>query len=96
MSVYLTVQVTIKDRAAYDRYAEAFGPIFAKFDGKILAADFEPKVLSGDWNKDRLVILSFPDEPSLMAWLTSNEYKAISADRDAGADTIALLAKGMD
>jgi len=96
VTVYLTVQVKIKDRAAYDRYSGAFMDIFSKFNGKILAADFEPKVLDGEWNMDRLVVMSFPDEESLMVWLTSDEYQAIGADRAAGADTIALLAKGIE
>jgi len=96
MTVYLAVQVKIKDRAAYERYATAFMDIFVKFKGTMLAADFEPKVLDGNWDMDRLVLMSFPDEQSLMAWVTSDEYKAIGADRDAGADTIALLAQGIE
>lgn len=96
MTVYFAVQVKIKDREAYDRYAEAFMGVFSKFNGKMLAADFEPKVFDGEWKMDRFVLMSFPNETSLAAWLTSDEYKAIGADRAAGADTIALLAKGIE
>ncbi|CAK9042073.1 UPF0051 protein slr0074 [Durusdinium trenchii] len=96
MSIYLTVQVKIKDRDAYDRYAAAFMDVFVKFKGKMLAADFNPKVVDGEWDMDRLVLMSFPDEESLMAWITSKEYQAISADRKAGADTIALMAQGIE
>lgn len=96
MTVYFAVQVKIKDQQAYARYAEAFMPVFSKFDGTILAADFSPKVLDGEWDMDRLVLMSFPDEASLMAWITSEEYKSIAADRAEGAETIALLAQGID
>lgn len=96
VTVYLTVQVKFKDRKAYERYADAFMGVFSKFKGKMLAADFHPKVLDGKWDMDRLVLMSFPDEESLMAWLTSDEYRAIGADREAGADTIVLLAKGIE
>lgn len=95
MTAYLTVHVKIKDRAAYDRYSAAFMGVFAKFNGKVLAADFAPKVLDGAWAMDRFVLLSFPDEPALMAWLTSPDYQALAADRKAGADTIVVLAKGI-
>lgn len=95
MTVYLTVQVKIKDRDAYQRYADAFMPVFSKFRGAMLAADFEPQVLDGDWDKDRIVIMSFPDKGAMMEWLTSDEYKVLAADRDAGADTIALVAQGI-
>ena len=96
MTVYLTVQVKIKDRDAYTRYSDAFMGVFEKFNGTMLAADFKPKVLDGEWDKDRLVLMSFPDKRSLLAWLTSDEYKAIGADRAAGADTITLLAQGIE
>ncbi len=96
MTVYLAVQVKIKDRDAYDRYAGGFMNVFSKFEGKMLAADFEPKVLDGEWGMDRLVLMSFPDEASLTAWITSDEYQELAADRAAGADTIALLARGIE
>jgi uncharacterized protein (DUF1330 family) len=95
MTVYLTVQVKIKNRDAYDRYSAAFMGVFEKFKGRILAADFSPKVLDGKWDMDRLVLMSFPDEPSLMAWLTSDEYRKLGTDRAEGADTIALLVKSV-
>jgi uncharacterized protein (DUF1330 family) len=96
MTVYLTVQVSIKDQEAYHRYTEGFMEVFSKFKGAMLAADFEPKVLDGKWDKDRLVLMSFPDEASLTAWLTSDEYSELAADRAAGADTIALLVRGVE
>ncbi len=95
MTVYLMVQVKIKNHEAYARYAEAFMPIFDKFNGTMLSADFNPKVLDGNWDKDRVVLMSFPSEEDATAWLTSNEYKTTFEDRKAGADTIALLAKGI-
>ena len=96
MTVYLVVQVKVKDREAYDRYAGGFMDVFSKFNGAMLAADFEPRVLDGEWDKDRLVLMSFPDEASLTAWITSDEYSKLAADRAAGADTIALLARGIE
>ena len=96
MTVYLTVQVKIKNRDAYQRYADAFMPVFLKFRGTMLAADFEPQVLDGDWDKDRIVIMSFPDKEAMMEWLMSDEYRVLAADRDAGADTIALVAQGVE
>ena len=96
MSVYMCVEVKIKNREAYDRYADAFMSVFEKFKGTMLAADFEPKVLDGEWNGDRIVMMSFPSEADVMAWLTSPEYQAISVDRIAGADTKVLLAQEIE
>ncbi|MEO1243634.1 MAG: DUF1330 domain-containing protein [Pseudomonadota bacterium] len=96
MTVYAVVQVKIKDRAAYDRYSDAFMDVFSKFKGTMLAADFDPKIIEGDWDKDRIVVMSFPDEASFAAWANSDEYKEIVKHRVQGADLTALLAKGIE
>ena len=44
MSVYIIAQFTIHDRSQYDIYESGFGEVFAKFDGKMLSVDEEPKV----------------------------------------------------
>jgi len=51
-------------------------------------------VLEGAWDRDKLVLISFPDEPAYRAWADSPEYLEISRDRKAGADSVVLLAKG--
>lgn len=96
MTVYLTVQLKIKDQEAYQRYSEGFLPVFLKFKGTILAADFDPEVIDGEWDKDRIVILSFPDKGAMMEWLTSDDYQVLAADRAAGADSIALIVQGIE
>ena len=96
MTVYLVVQVKFKDRERYDRYSDRFMDVFRKFDGELLAADFDPKVISGEWDKDRLVLMKFPDEDAMKAWMTSDEYQEIAVDREAGADLTAFLAKGIE
>jgi uncharacterized protein (DUF1330 family) len=96
VTVYLVGQLKIKDRAAYDRYAAAFAGVFAKFNGRLLAADFGAKALEGEWDKDRAVLISFPDEASLMAWINSPDYREIAKDRIAGADALVLLVRGLE
>jgi len=39
--------------------------------------------------------MSFPDEAAFHGWAQSREYQDISRDRRAGADTVVLLAKGL-
>ena len=94
MTVYVIVQLKMMDRAAYDRYQARFFDVFRKFQGRLLSADENPAVLEGSWNRDKLVLMSFPDETAFRAWADSPEYLEISKDRKAGADGIVLLAKG--
>jgi uncharacterized protein (DUF1330 family) len=46
------------------------------------------------WDRDKVVLMSFPDEAAFRAWADSPEYLEISKDRKAGADGIVLLARG--
>jgi len=96
MTVYFVGQIEIKNREVYDRYTDAFMDVFEKFKGTMLAADFDAQMLGGEWDKDRLVIMSFPEKADLMAWITSPEYQKISIDRDEGADVIGVMANGLD
>ena len=94
MTVYVIVQLKMIDRAAYDRYQARFFDVFKRFNGRLLSADEEPKVLEGAWNRDKLVLMSFPDDTTFQAWASSPEYLDIAKDRKAGADAVVLLAKG--
>ena len=94
MTVYVIAQLQIADRAAYDRYQARFFEVFRKFNGRLLSADESPSVVEGDWNCDKLVLMSFPDEAAYRSWADSPEYLEISKDRKSGAQGIVLLAKG--
>lgn len=94
MTVFVIVQLKMTDRAAYDRYQARFFDVFRKFKGRLLSADENPAVLEGSWNRDKLVLMSFPDEAAFRSWSDSPEYLEISKDRKAGAEGIVLLAQG--
>jgi len=95
VTVYAIAQLRIHDRARYQRYVAAFMPILARYGGRLLAADEHPEVTEGQWDRDKVVLLAFPDREAFAAWATSPEYREISADRLAAADTVALLVRGV-
>jgi uncharacterized protein (DUF1330 family) len=96
MTVYAIVQLKFTDRAAYDRYQARFFEVFRKFAGRLLSADDNPAIVEGAWDRDRLVLMSFPDADAFHAWANSPEYLEISKDRKAGAQAVVLLAKGFN
>lgn len=96
MSVYQIAQITIKNRDEYDQYAKKFLGVFEKFEGKILSVDWEPKVVAGEWNAMRSILLEFPNKLAWRAWITSPEYEEIAKHRIAGADVNAILVKSLD
>jgi uncharacterized protein (DUF1330 family) len=94
MTVYVIVQLKMTDRAAYDRYQARFFDVFRKFNGRLLSADESPTVLEGAWDRDKLVLMSFPDEAAFRVWAESPDYLEIAKDRKAGAQAVVLLAQG--
>lgn len=95
MTVYVIAQLKFTDEARYRKYQARFFDVFKDSGGKLLAADEKPVVLDGEWTRDKVVVMSFPDEQQARAFLESPGYREISKDRIAGADTIALLVHGL-
>ena len=95
MSVYIIAQLKFTRRELYDRYQSRFMGVFKKFKGKLLVADAHPVVLEGEWPRDKVVIMEFPDAVAAQEFQTSPEYQEISVDRKAGADAIVLTVRGL-
>jgi uncharacterized protein (DUF1330 family) len=94
MSAYVVAQLSIHDRARYDRYAAAFLPTLKPFGGRLLAADEGPAVLEGAWEHEKLVLIAFADPEAASAWAASPAYQAIAPDRHAASAAVVLLAQG--
>ena len=62
MTVYAIAQLRFTDRDAYDRYQAAFMEVFERYSGRLLAADEAPHVVEGRWDRDKVVLMAFPDE----------------------------------
>jgi hypothetical protein len=43
-------------------YQARFFDLFRKFSGRLPSADENPAILEGTWDRDKLVLMSFPDE----------------------------------
>jgi uncharacterized protein (DUF1330 family) len=94
MTVYVIAQLSFTDRAAYGRYQDRFMEVLIRFKGRLLVADESPAVLEGVWGGDKVVMISFADEPAYRAWASSLDHQEIVKDRKAGATALVLLAKG--
>ena len=95
MTVYAIAQLKFTDRAAYGRYQARFMEVFRRHPGTLLAADERPEVIEGEWDREKVVLMSFPDEAAFRGWAQSPEYQDISKDRRAGADSVVLLVQGL-
>ena len=95
MTVYVIAQLKFTRRELYDRYQSRFMGVFRKFRGKLLVADEHPVVLEGEWPRDKIVIMEFPDAAAAEEFQTSPDYLEIAVDRKAGAEAIVLTVRGL-
>jgi uncharacterized protein (DUF1330 family) len=95
VTVYAIAQLKFTHRDAYNRYQAAFMEIFQRYSGTLLAADEAPRLIEGEWDRDKVVLMSFPDEAAFREWAESHEYQRISEDRRAGADTLVVLVQAI-
>jgi uncharacterized protein (DUF1330 family) len=51
--------------------------------------------VEGEWDRDKVVVMTFPDEQAFREWAESPDYQQISEDRHAGADTVVLLVQAL-
>jgi uncharacterized protein (DUF1330 family) len=61
----------------------------------VLAADEAPQIVEGRWDREKVVLMEFPDEAAFREWAESTDYQQISEDRRAGADTVVLLVQAL-
>ena len=95
MPFYVVAQLNIHDRTRYARYESGFMEIFAKYGGSVLSVDEAAKVLEGDWNYMRTVLLEFPSEEQAIAWYHSPEYQSLAQHRFAASDANIVLIKAI-
>jgi uncharacterized protein (DUF1330 family) len=95
VTVYAIAALNFTDRDAYNRYQAAFMEVFQRYSGTLLAADEEPLVIEGEWDRDKVVLMSFPDETAFRDWAESPDHQRVSKDRRAGAETVVVLVQGL-
>jgi uncharacterized protein (DUF1330 family) len=95
MSIYAIALFSITDRESYGRYQARFMGVLTRFRGRLLAADEQPRVVEGAWDRAKVVLLSFPDEAAFREFAESPEYLEIAKDRRAGSNGVVLLVKGI-
>ena len=95
MTAYVLAQLTIHDRARYDRYAAQFLDVLNRFNGRLLAADESPDVLEGDWPFQKVVLIEFQDQSEAVRWAESADYRRIAVDREASTIATVLLVDGL-
>ena len=81
MSAYLIADVEVHDQNVYGDYRRQVLPLVQKHGGRFIVRGGAHEVLEGAWQPKRVVIIEFPDMPTLKAWYNSPEYAKLIALR---------------
>jgi uncharacterized protein (DUF1330 family) len=78
MPAYLVVEHIITDASKFEEYRSKVAPLIARFGGRYLTKGGAHRLPEGGhWKPERMVIIEFPDMPSLEAWFNSPEYQPL-------------------
>lgn len=91
MKAYVVGDVQVLNPERYAEYRAQVLATIEKHGGRFLVRGGEANVIEGDWKPNRIVVIEFPDMPSLEAWYRSNEYAPLIKLRQS-ASTGSLLA----
>jgi uncharacterized protein (DUF1330 family) len=94
MAAYLIADVDVTDPAMFDEYKREVPATEARHGGRYLARGGATRVLEGDWDPHRLVIVEFPDMAALTAWYDSPEYERLKEIRFRSARTRIIAIEG--
>jgi uncharacterized protein (DUF1330 family) len=95
MAVYVIVNLSIHDVAAYDAYKTGVAPMVSRHGGEYLARGGATEVLEGDWMPNRVVLLKFPEMNAVKAFLHDPEYADLKSLRHRIADTQMVAVEGV-
>ena len=87
MPAFLIADVDVKDPYAYEAYKAANPAIVRKFGGRYIARGGAVKVLEGDWQPRRAIVIEFPDMAAVDAFSDSPEYTNLRKIRHQSADS---------
>ncbi|CAN7344702.1 MULTISPECIES: DUF1330 domain-containing protein [Ensifer] len=95
MAAYLIADVEVTDAAAFEEYIREVPATEARYGGRYLGRGGATRVLEGDWEPHRLVIVEFPDMHSLLEWYNSPAYQRLKAIRERCAKTRIMTLEGV-
>jgi len=95
MSAYIVVDGDVTDPVRYEAYKKLAQTAIAKHGGRYLVRGGETRVLEGEWQPNRIVVLEFPSANAIRRFYSSPEYKAARAQREGAAQMNMIAVEGV-
>ncbi|WP_339880676.1 DUF1330 domain-containing protein [uncultured Algoriphagus sp.] len=91
MPAFVIVEIDITDSEKYNSYKKLTPATILPFEGKFVLRGNPVKVLEGEWNHERLVMLEFPTKEKAEAWYNSDGYQHAKSVREGAAKANFIL-----
>lgn len=88
MAAYLVGHISVKNAALWETYVAGVRESLSPFESKIVFRGQLVSVLAGEHEHDRVVVIEFPDYPTLDDWYHSEKYQSLIPLREEAADVV--------
>jgi uncharacterized protein (DUF1330 family) len=95
MAAYVVVDVRRTDLERAARYSALSGPSVERHGGRFLARGGAVRVLEGDWNPERVVVIEFSSADAAQAWFDSPDYVEARAVREGAGTWFMIVVDGI-
>ena len=95
MSGFVIANIDVKDSEAYKEYVGKVVPTVKKFGGEYIVRAGEYKVMEGEWENPRTVVIKFPNYEKALEWYNSEEYKSVKPIRLKNSVGNMIIIKGV-
>ena len=88
MAAYLVGHIIVKDDGLWQKYVAGVQQSLAPFESRIVFRGKLDKILAGEHDYNLVVVIEFPDQPTVDAWYSSEKYQTLIPLRDKAADVV--------
>lgn len=96
MSLYMVVDIEVKNPELYEEYVEKVYDIVTKYGGKYLVRGGSITPTSTNWIPDRLIIIEFQNKKQVKDCFQSSEYLELAPLREKSTLSKTILVEGYE
>lgn len=94
MSVYVIIDIEVKNEGLYFQYVNKVADIVKKYGGRYLARGGKIISMFGDWKPERIILIEFDNMEQIQKCFQSQEYLQIAPFREHSTITKAIIVEG--
>jgi uncharacterized protein (DUF1330 family) len=94
MSVYMIIEIKVKNNLLYSTYVEKVPKVVGKYGGRYLVRGGQVTPVSGNWNPERIILLEFETMGQLQKCFESPEYLELAPLREESTLSRSIIVEG--